>query len=1116
MSPNLDSKHSLDGTDTTMEESNDLREVLSSPSWKEKKSVSKDEADEDTRVVEITEFHECIYAEDWSQLEKALKNFNSRYYQRMREKEEKKKERLASQTQKEAEQEGLGDSGSSASGPGSFASMSPGPSPVPRPGLRMLRLLPQSIANLSLLNENSDKPDNPIVSPLLKVDEEGRAPLHLALLHKCPDTLILELLKEERLVARQPDNHGQLPLHVAMVHRQHDHILEQIIKAYPNALKTKDRQGRTPIGFAVEQARKAQEEVPIKENIEDHEKPFHWSTPIDEREKAWQYDQMKIWSKVEYLLKDLMRRKKNVIPSEHGLLVEGLEAGAPTKVINQLISTTDKYMIGDDDFAGSALYLCVERQYRLDTLEYLAGNCREGTTVILDYTEKALVTHYRRGCHALTPDMPSFGKEIMDWCKSKRRPDNDSNDANVKKQAFLSGASKQCREWWNILRFLLFFAAYGKDYSNKDKNIHDMHMLHAALTVSAAQPSLIQLLLVIFPDAHSELCPTFKAMPVHLACTRWRYDVLRNDKDISLEKVMKMFLKSDREQVVRRYRGRLPLHMALTVGQSWSFVKSFVSLDPKTLGMRDPHTKLFPFQLAAMTISSKNLAMVLRNRFTPTEWRLTSGAEKKLQFAKARENQDRRQIGTIYELLRRHPDAIVGKYLVRDSSNIAGDIRGAGPISSHYLSFFYRRGESNWKLNPATVKPLRDSILGGYISKSIVAWWEKLREIIWKTTPSGEIPRSDEFLLHAALYNTDTPPTIIELLLAIFPTAATKPLPGTTIYPLHIAAGTATYQAQCFEIPYSKTRMELTLHAYKDAVRLAFNGQLPIHISLSRGKTWKEVRCLVKQDKNTLLMEDPVTKLTPFELMATFRITSRNNMLRFASMAEKQTRSVVMQELSTEERAILLRDVKRNFELDVLSTVYELLRHKPSAMTKKRRKTRMITEAPSSVSSVTTEDFHSKSNGSGGIVSLLDQHLQNVETTPLLKSKQSLSTYLERGVPRGARRLVPNSPSSDPSLSRMLENGGRALPGLGSSTHSLISRNSGGPIFDDYIKPVYDDETMSAMVSSTCSMSLQSSSLNLSNHTATTPGSSSSRRRAPAGTKFRNRLPKLPDLNMDE
>ncbi len=1109
LSPPLNSKASLDSTDTTMEDSNDLQDVLVSPPCRVKKVIPKED---DTRVVEVTEFHDCICAKDWSQLEKALKKFNGKYYQRMRELAEKKKEKILLQKQKESEQqEGLEDSGSSASGPGSFASTSPGPSPIPRSGIRMLRLLPQSLITRAASNEI---PEKNVVSPLLKVDEEGRAPLHLALLHECPEALLLELINEERLAARQPDNHGQLPLHFAMVHRQHDHILEQIIKAYPNALKTKDRQGRTPIGFGVEQARRAQDEVPIKANIEDPERPFYWGTPVNDSEKAWQFDQMKIWSKVEYLLKDLMRRKKNLIPSEHGLLVEALEAGAPTKVINQLISTTDKYIMGDDDFGGSALSLCVERQYRLDTLEYLVDQCREGTTIISDYTEKALVTHYRRGCHPLTPEMPALGKEIIDWCKSNRCLENETKEEEKqKKQEFLAGASKQAREWWNTLRFLLFFAAYGKDFSKKDKNIRDTNMLHAALSISASQPSLIQLLLVIFPEAKKELCPTFKAHPVHLACTRWRYDVLRNDKDLSLEKVLKMFLKSDRDQLVRRFRGRLPLHMALTVGQSWSFVKSFVSLDPKTVGMRDPHTKLFPFQLAAMTISSKNLAMLLRNRYTPTEWRMTSGSDKKLEFGRARDHQDRRQIGTIYELLRRHPDAIVGKYLVRDSVKIAADIQGAGPISSHYLFFIYRRGESEWKLNPTNVKPLRDSILNGCIAKPLLSWWEELREIIWTTTPSGEIPRSDEFLLHAALYNPDTPPTIIELLLAISPKAPTTPLPGTKIYPLHIAAGTAGYHPQCFEIPYSKSRMELILNAYKGAVSLAVNGQLPIHICLNRGKTWNEIRCLVKQAKSTLLVHDPLTKLTPFELMASFRITSPSNILRFASIAEKQTRNIGMDELSVEKKATVLRDVKRNFELELLSTVYELLRHAPSAMINKRRLSERCCDVFSSVSSVTTEDMDVKLSTSG-IMSAMDQHLETVHQTPVLAPKRSLSSYLERGTPRGAISLIPASPRLDPPVTRSVNNG-RSLPGLGrSSTHSLISQTSGGAIFDDYAEPLYDDDAISGMGASFGSTS-QQSSLNLSNHTGT-PGSSSSRRRARAGTKQRNHLPNLPDLNMDE
>lgn len=1104
-------------TEATMEESNsDLHQdaiaVNMSPVTS-KRNSHKEEEWCTQRVYEVTEFHSCITAQDWQQLEKALKKYNDRYYKRMREQANRRKEKLKAhqqQGQEDAQQQSQEErdnesSGSAPKSPGSGSEGSPR-SPSSRRGLSMLKLLPQSMSVLSARAENNSEKE--IVSPLLKLDQDGRNPLHLALRFECPETILLDLMRKERLAACQPDDAGQLPLHMAMIHRQHGHILDKLIKAHPNALKTKDIQKRTPIGYAVELARKAQEEVADKANIEDPDKPFHWGTPLSINERAWQYDQMKIWSVVDYLLRDLMRRKKSVIPSEHGLLVEALEAGAPVKVINRFISTTDKYLKTDDYFAGSALALCVERQYCLDTLQYLVENCQDGTTIITDYTQKALVTHYRRGCHPLAPGIPAFGKEIIDWCKVNRSSEDEKKEEDVKKEEFLSGASDQCREWWAILRFLLFYSAYGKNFSKKANPVMDMHLVHAALAVPATQPSLIQLLLVIFPEARAELCPTFKALPIHLACTRWRYDVLRNDKDSSMEKVLKMFLKADKEQLVCRYRGRLPLHMALTVGQSWSFVKPFVSLDKKSVGMRDPHTKLFPFQLAAIKISSKNLAMLLRNQYTPSEWRNTPPSEKKLEFARARDNQDRRQIGTIFELLRRHPDAIAGKYLVRESVKVTAVIKGAGLISSHYLAWAYHRGTGGWRLNPTNVKTLRDSILNGYIAKHLHVWWDRLREYIWETTPSDAMPESDDFLLHAALYNSDTPPTVIELLLALYPMAATQPIPGTQIYPLHIAAGTSVYHPQTFEVPYSMNSMQLTLNAYKGAVRLTFNGQLAIHICLSRGKTWKEILPLVKQNKKMLLVEDPISKLAPFQLIATFRITSANSVLRFATMAEKQTRNIEMEELSVVERAKTLRDVKRHFDLDVLSTIYEILRRAPAAMTK-----RISSSASdvSAVSSVTNDEFDSKSAVAGNMA-MLDHFLKTVQETPALGPKKSLSSYLESEAPPGYGNVISPSPlqSSGPSLSNFFT-GGRGMPGRESSQRSLISRASGA-IYDDYDTPVYDDDLMSSMGASV------SSSVFLSPtppSTSTTP-SSSVRRSARRGTKNRNRLPNLPDLTLDE
>jgi hypothetical protein len=342
------------------------------------------------------------------------------------------------------------------------------------------------------------------------------------------------------------------------------------------------------------------------------------------------------------------------------------------------------------------------------------------------------------------------------------------------------------------------------------------------------------------------------------------------------------------------------------------------------------------------------------------------------------------------------------------------------------------------------------------------------------------VPQTEEYLLHAALYSPDTPPLVIELLLELFPMSAAKPVPGTQTYPLHIAAGTTAYHPQPFEIPYSMDCLHLTLLAYKRAVRLTSLGRLPIHICVARGKTWKEIRPLVKQDRSTLKIKDPQTGLAPFQLMATFKMTSKQNCLRFSYIAQKQTRYVDMDQMTVAERAGFLRNIRKNNDLDVLTVIFELLRHGPKAV----RKTRSgyASDACSAVSSVTaiSEESDRKSKILG-VAATLEKFLQDMQNSPtrqesirnLLASperqQRSLSTYL--GELGEEFDDTPGLITPTPHRSRYRLNGGQ-----GASSRSLISRSSA--MYDDYVKPKYDDDLMSSMGSSANSTQFLSPHIN--------------------------------------
>lgn len=64
---------------------------------------------------------------------------------------------------------------------------------------------------------------------------------------------------------------------------------------------------------------------------------------------------------------------------------------------------------------------------------------------------------------------------------------------------------------------------------------------------------------------------------------------------------LELFLNAYPDAASHDFRGRLPLHLALDAGHLWhDGVQALISVEPRALAARDPVTKLYPFQLAAV------------------------------------------------------------------------------------------------------------------------------------------------------------------------------------------------------------------------------------------------------------------------------------------------------------------------------------------------------------------------------------------------------------------------------------------------------------------------------------------------------------------------------------
>lgn len=919
-----------------------------------------------------SKFHDSIKDEDWDKLTKLLSKYNWHYYKKKRiQAREIEKGKLQ---QEEEEEAGKNNEETENEDLTTFQRIR---RRVPftnrnkdfqahgeRRGVIVAKkVLPQSFTK-KIFADPAD-----IISPLLMVDSDRRTPLHLALVHKAPESVVLDLLEAEKKASSMKDHTGQVPLHCAIQSWQHDHVIERIVKANPNALKSKDNKGRTPVGLAVELAKQGRDEDTI---LEDADSPFWWISPTSKEEKNWQFEQEMRWSKVNCLLRELIDRRKVLIPSEHGLILEALDGGADPNTIVRFTSTSDRYLMKDDELAGAAIGLCVERHYTIDTLEYLMENCREKTTVISDIVQKVVKTHYSKGCYPLREGMVPFGKRVIDWAKKQQREEkriekkalkrrksekkkkwkdasqksesqksvsfndeiDEEDDDNKKKQWI--GMKKTCKDWWEVLNHLLFYCAYGRDYKLK-VTPKIFHLLHAAVSAPMTPPSLIHLLLIVYPEAIHEKCPVYKVLPVHLACTRWRYDVIYHNSDASsLDQVLLYLYESDPDQLYQRHKGSLPIHMALFGGQFWDFVKSLISTEKKVLGMRDAQSKLFPFQIAALPIRFRNIQLLMRCQFNHTVWREMSFGEKKIEHEKVVDEQETRQLSTIFELLRRYPDAIENRLenrlLTKDPSTASRSLRSLSELTIHYLSWIYsRNSKGEYRVRNDNLTFLRNSIIEARILPELEEWWSELKLCIWNDSHGG-IPRTNDYLLHSALYNCESPPLVTELLIRLFPSSTAKPIPGTSTYPLHIAAGTTSYQRQQFEIPYGMNNLRIVLKAYKQATRFKTNGRLPLHICLARGKSWKEVRPLIMVDPSSLKVKDEQTGLVPFELMASFKLNAKDNSLLYSTFTEKQMKTISFHQLSSHEQTKALARARKKKELSQLTCIFELILHRPSVL----------------------------------------------------------------------------------------------------------------------------------------------------------------------------------------
>ena len=252
-------------------------------------------------------------------------------------------------------------------------------------------------------------------------------------------------------------------------------------------------------------------------------------------------------------------------------------------------------------------------------------------------------------------------------------------------------------------------------------------------------------------------------------------------------------------------------------------------------------------------------------------------------------------------------------------------------------------------------------------------WWNKMKYWIQyyrheQSFSGASLPDSvdafPEHLLHAALSNPDTPPPIVFILLRLDLASAASPSVANDRLPIHTAVVASPYTARHYEenrLPHSTT--ELVYRAHPAAVRVRDPGtnRLPLHLALWNGqKTWSQgiatlveaepralkvkgwlPQCQNKENedggnKNESSVGDEPTGLYPFQMAAVTRPRTEEMKLRLAYQARNRFSNAQWRGMSARQKAAEINKEEASHELDVLTTVFELLRSEPSAVSDKK------------------------------------------------------------------------------------------------------------------------------------------------------------------------------------
>jgi len=839
---------------------------------------------------------------------------------------------------------------------------------------------------------------------LRTLDDQGRTALYAVLACKdssrCPVDVVLDLIKLDPQAARIPNDRGRFPLHISVLYRHDTEVVTALVDAYPGALCAADNKDQTPLSYAIEMARNAT-------HLKDAPNQRFWMTTEDSELVRWQQEQTQRWSTVHWLLLSAATNQKtsllSVIVSESAkpVLVDALLYAAPPSIVQLLIGASVALLRSETDnnkasaFAGSTLYSCIARHYPYSILQSLTLQCPPDVRAVRDETGMGLVSaQFVSGMFQQDHATQEWKVRadlfaLMNFCIQQQHLSEDEDPG------FL--------DWWCKIEYLLTFCDRNESFpkptadeeeknSSRISDLQDMpseYLLHCALRNSDVPPIVVRMLCALYPESMD--LPDLHAthlFPIHLAAMGQEYTPRNYEFQImGGESTAVAGVLLERCPEMAYYRDpitkRLPIHFAIAAGKMYKSLEVFLwnekedsdwdSNDEQLLSMleqRDPETGLYPFQQAATytivsTRDGHRWSCVARNKYSHAVWKGLTDRQKATSILRVAEAEDVSRIDTIYELLRRRPGVLRPSRTI-DTISAFRNERGMGMIASHYISFCYSPDNvtGEWSKNPQQYEifhsALQDAKESGLLlrsaSLSFLKWWQKMKFWIRYCEPPNTyiasavraaMPKkdtTDAYTLYAALANPDTPPPVVELLLALHPDSASQildisstPSRPSLILPLHVAALSSCYAARMYEGQVERSVLELTLKAYPEAVRFRFtDGRLPLHMAIASGHTWENLRHLVAEDLAGLKDRDPETKLLPFLLSSLSMNLSAEQQLRIQSIARNRFSETEWRQLNPRQRGKEILNVRKEYKLERLSTAFELLRQDASVIEKCR------------------------------------------------------------------------------------------------------------------------------------------------------------------------------------